>query len=630
MNPVGTNAFRVSAEGQASSLRTVYPLLFGSILILLLLASGWVQAHTATRFFDVQVVDLPEVGPALKVQGVLVLRNQFKDESFVVRARVAERYGKGQEKVRMISGEKVKIAPGGALKLPFRFELVGDGKHRAILQLDVFSPGGGVQVGHQPVDLYFKVKQGQYQRSSYQDLYMPKQVVKPDTSRPQLLGKTVEVAKDAYVKPLPEGVTGVLGAERLKLRALPEPKGTGNQGKHIVPKNESGTRSTPGVNPKILRKEGSSFVVPEDPSSTESFWASLLDGLFIKKAHAFGPGPSDTYTVSGRFSYRGLDNNLHPGWNWFVQLWWRKSNGDWEKLASRYIPSSGNWSLSFSKSGYSGQQLLIQYRAGSYFIMPQDQNNNPYWWSDPEQTNIPTSFDIGHRVADTSSSGTVAGLGDVHNSAYLYWWKFTSNGINPERSDPIRLFFPNTWENCGGTSPWSCASTGGDIWLIAAHAENYTIQHELAHQTNNEFWNNERPDGAGGAHTITNCYNDGLALREGFANAVPHWVLDGENSNNPTAAGWSFSLESPPAADVCNGDTNEVWVAAVFWDLLDRRSDGDDILYFNNAAEVFGIYLNAGVKDGIKNYRTNYRNAASSGHEGFIDDIYEHNTIPVP
>lgn len=602
----------------------------GFMFILLLLASGVVHAHTATRFFDVQVVDLPEVGPAEKVQGILILRNLFKEESFAVRARVAERYGKEQEKVRVITGEKVKIAPGGAMKLPFRFQLIGDGKHRAIMYLDVFSAAGEVQVGHQPVDLYFKVENGRYQRTSYQDLYMPKRPKEPDTSRPQVFGKTVEVPKDAPVKPLPEGVTGVLGIERLKLRALPEPRGTGNPEKPIVPSPDLRIPSAPSINPEILRRGGSSSSEPVGDSETESFWANLLDGLFIKKAHAFGPGPSDTYTVSGRFSYRGLDNNLHPGWNWFVQLWWQKSNGDWEKLASRYIPSSGDWSLSFSKSGYSGQHLLIQYRAGSYFIMPQDQNNNPYWWSDPEQTNIPTNFDIGHRVADTSTSGTVAGLGDVHNSAYLYWWKFTSNGINPERSDAIRVFYPNTWENCGGTSPWSCASLGGDIWLIAAHADNYTIQHELAHQTNNEFWNNQRPDGAGGPHNIANCYNDGLALREGFANAVPHWVLDGEHSNNPTAAGWSFSLESPPAATICNGDTNEIWVAAVFWDLLDRPSDGDDILYFNNAAEVFSIYLNAGVKDGIKNYRSNYRNAASSGHEGFIDDIYEHNTITVP
>ncbi|MDO8595505.1 MAG: hypothetical protein Q7R45_02665, partial [Sulfuricaulis sp.] len=180
----------------------------------------------------------------------------------------------------------------------------------------------------------------------------------------------------------------------------------------------------------------------------------------------------------------------------------------------------------------------------------------------------------------------------------------------------------------GSGNPWSCASVGGEIWLIAAHTDNFTVQHELAHQLNNEYWNNERPPGAGGSHVLSNCYNTGLALREGFANAVPHWVLDGENSSNPGAGG--FQLESPDKATICNGDTNETWVAGTFWDLLDRHGDDKDILWFNNAVEVFSIYLNKGVKNGMKNYRQDYRDAASSGHQTYIDDIYKNNTITVP
>ncbi len=94
------------------------------------------------------------------------------------------------------------------------------------------------------------------------------------------------------------------------------------------------------------------------------------------------------------------------------------------------------------------------------------------------------------------------------------------------------------------------------------------------------------------------CHHTGMALSEGFADAVPHWVLDGENAADPDAVG--FELESPSKANVCNGDTNEVWVAGVFWDLPDRHADGQDRLYFNNAVEVFSGYLNAGFKNGIK------------------------------
>jgi hypothetical protein len=597
--------------------------------LLLLVSSPKVQAHTATQFFDVDIAELPEEGRADSVKGVLRLRNLFADDAFLVSLRQSVRYDIGNKESPSISGDRIRIGAGGTLEVPFQFALGGDGKYQVVLQLDVFSPSGAMQLGHQPVDIQFKVKQGTYQRVSYESLY-------PAITRPPWIkgpapafAETIATDLNAVVEPLPKGVTAVLGEKRLKLLALPEPEGTGQPSGDVL--RDPGTvPATPAIKPVIpgTITPVSPTVRPGPQSSLqgEPWYRALLGMLPISQAHALGAG-GKTYKVSGRFSYRGMDGNLHPGWNWFVQLWWRKDDGSWQKLASRYIPPSGNWSLSFAQSGYAGKNLLIQYRAGGYFILPQDRNNNEYWWNDPQQTNIGTDFNIGHRTADTSSSGSVPGLGDVYYGANLYWNKFTVSGVNPERSKPIRLFFPNTWENCSGNSPWSCASVGGDIWLIPAHIGDYVIQHELAHQTNNEYWSEQRPPGAGGAHILSNCYNTGLALREGFANAVPHWVLDGENAADPDAGG--FELESPSKANVCNGDTNEVWVAGVFWDLLDRHADGQDRLYFNNAVEVFSRYLNAGVKNGIKNYRSNYRGAASAGHADLIDAIYENNTIPV-
>ena len=344
------------------------------------------------------------------------------------------------------------------------------------------------------------------------------------------------------------------------------------------------------------------------------------------------------YTVSGKFSYKGLDNQLHPGWNWLVKLWWEKPNGNWKDLGSRYIPPDGNWSISFNESGYKGQNLRIQYRAGSYFVMFQRENESEYWWGDPVQSNISNNFNIGHRVADTSTGGTVAGLGDVQYNAYRYWNKFMAAGINPERSDQIDVFFPNDFFDCGDGSgnPWSCASKGGDIWLIGSHTNETVIMHELAHQTNNEFWGNKGPPGEGGSHLLSNCYNDGLALSEGYANAVPMWVIYGEKADSAPLSG-SIDVESPDPSTICNGDTNETWVAAAFWDLLDHHSDdvdstdgASDALYFVNPAHVFALYFDAGVQNGMKNFRQIYRNASSTGHEPYIDEIYENNTISVP
>ena len=137
---------------------------------------------------------------------------------------------------------------------------------------------------------------------------------------------------------------------------------------------------------------------------------------------------------------------------------------------------------------------------------------------------------------------------------------------------------------------------------------------------------------------MNSCYPTrlGMTLREGFANFVAGWV--GYQNRNVTEGGFNstrwnlgYDLEtrfSPP--NCLNGWENEVWVARTFWDLHDTRSDGDDILWFNHKGAVISLYLNNGVvnngdsKD-MRDYETIYRNAASSGHQGFISDIFNQN-----
>ncbi len=589
-------------------------------------AAGQVLAHTATQFFKVEVTGLPDKGSVRNMSGTLLLQNLFKEEAFVVTLQYPVE--RGDKRVR--TGKPVKVGPGRETKIPFKIPPLKSGKQRVILDLVVQSDKGAF-LGTQHVDLYFMVEGDTYGRSTYEKLYLPG-LQEEKGMKPVRLVETATAPPGARVVPLPEHVRGVLGKRTLKAHELPKPAGSGT-GKTVP----GGIRP---VDPGTVRpKPPGGILGPQSRGGAPAIDAAATGadngaGIGERLGRLFLPisdsEAATTYTVSGTFSYRGLDNQLHPGWNWYVQLLWKKPNNDWVELATAYIPPSGNWSLAFSKSGYTGQNLRIRYRAGSYYIMPQDEDGNEFWWKDPDQNNISTSFNIGHRVANTSNSGTLAGLGDVHNSAYLFWWKFYSNNLNPERDQAIKLYFPNTWYDCGDGSgnPWSCASLDGKIWLIAAHTDNFTVQHELAHQLNNEYWNNERPPGAGGSHVLSNCYNTGLALREGFANAAPHWVLDGENASNPSAGG--FQLESPDKATICNGDTNETWVAGTFWDLLDRHGDDKDILWFNNAAEVFSIYLNKGVKNGMKNYRQDYRDAASSGHQTYIDDIYKNNTITVP
>jgi len=57
---------------------------------------------------------------------------------------------------------------------------------------------------------------------------------------------------------------------------------------------------------------------------------------------------------------------------------------------------------------------------------------------------------------------------------------------------------------------------------------------------------------------------------------------------------------------------------------------GNDILWFNSEGAVQAIYLahppaSDGDALGMSNYRTYYRDAASPGHQGYIDDIFTQN-----
>lgn len=642
--------------------------------------AGAALAHTATRYFSVSVEKLAPTGDARDINGVLVLQNRFREDRFLVQIQRAAPMQNGDKVGQDWVSERVEIGAGGRATLPFRAELYSDGKHIVELEILVFNPDG-FQIGHQHHNLYFLVRDGKYQVSSYEELYVPARVriEAPRELAGALAAPTASPQANETSIPLaPEGAL-TFDDRRLELRQLPRGTGSGLSEKRdprqIDPKlQERLQRPRPELEPRLKREQirplprplpstpvkpvdedeekdpdkdgdnrGASLGLQDNDAAREattkdapSKFASFASGAARFAAEAFGVPAAQaqpTYTISGKFSYRGLDNALHPGWNWLVEVWWKKGSDNWRKLGAKYISWNGAWSMNVSASGFSGQNIHVFYRAGGYYLMPRNRDDDPYWWSDPEWSGISTNYNVGHRVANLSPSGMLAGLGEAYHSGLLFWWKFYSNNLNPERDDPIRLYYPNTWFNCddldwddNDPDPWSCAWEDR-VWLIPAHADQFTIQHELSHQLMDEYWNGDRPDGAGGAHNLYNCYNDGLALSEGFANAAPVWVLSGENANDPQPDG--FSIESPPAA-TCNGDTNELWVAAIFWDLLDRVSDGQDILWFNNAAEVFAHVLGNGKKDGVKEYRSIYRNAASSGHEQYIDDIYDHNTVPVP
>ncbi len=371
--------------------------------------------------------------------------------------------------------------------------------------------------------------------------------------------------------------------------------------------------------------EGEQICYPENPTKpTNALVAPQADGF--------------SHTLTGRFSTKWTtDHSLHSGFGFWVDVY-RVS--PWAFLGSSWVEANGQWTVNVpnAKGFVNGQKIKVYYRSYNSYYAPQNEAGNKYWWYDPDWTVTGTSFNVGHRFADTDG-GAYNGVGELVDNAMTMWSRlYWDASINPVPSSPIRFFFPNTWNNCGGSSPWSCAS-GNDLWLIAEHGvQGDVVNHEMGHVLNNKFWDNKRPAGSGGSHSLNSCYPTrlGMALREGFANFVAAWVgyplrnvAEGGFNSGRWALGWDAEQRNTPP-NCANGWENEVWVARTFWDLHDTRSDGDDILWFNHPGAVLSLYLGNGIANNgdprdMRFYEDIYRGAASAGHAGFITDIFEQN-----
>lgn len=373
-------------------------------------------------------------------------------------------------------------------------------------------------------------------------------------------------------------------------------------------------------------KEGEQICYPEMPEKAPA--SASVESL------------ATSHVITGRFSTKWTtDHSLHPGFGFLVEVY---KAGTSTKLGNSWVQSDGSWRVNVSSSSgfVTGQQIKVYYRSYNSYYAPQNQDGNKYWWYDPNWTVTSTSFNVGHRFADTDG-GAYNGVGELVDNAMTMWSRlYWSASINPVGSSPIRFFFPNTWNNCGGSSPWSCAS-GNDLWLIASHGvQGDVVNHEMGHVLNNKFWQNKRPAGSGGSHSLNTCYPTrlGMTLREGFANFMAAWV--GYPSRNVAEGGfnvgrwdlgWDAEQRNTPP-NCAKGWENEVWVARTFWDLHDTRADGDDILWFNHPGAVISLYLGNGIaNDGdardMRYYEDIYKNAASPGHQGFISDIFEQNRM---
>ena len=349
------------------------------------------------------------------------------------------------------------------------------------------------------------------------------------------------------------------------------------------------------------------------------------------------------YQLSGRFSTKwSADHSLHPGFGFRVEAWSDDFLGIWIKLGEDWVQADGTWSLNVPGVPiFSGNRLRVYYRTRTSYYDVKDLSENRYVWVDPDWLNIPASFNVGHRYADTDG-GSYNGVGELVDAAMYTWSRlYWNGGINPVPASPVNVYAPNTTYDCGdgSGSPWSCANVGGNIWLIASHSvQAQVVSHELGHQLNYKYWNYRRPANAGGSHSLTSCYPAklGMTLFEGFADFLAGWVgypgrsvAEGGFGSGRWALSWDLeSRNAPPSCT--NGWENELWVGRTFWDLHDTRGDGNDVLWFNHLGATPVLYLANGVANegdarDMRFYETIYRNAASFGHQNFISNIFDQN-----
>ena len=300
-----------------------------------------------------------------------------------------------------------------------------------------------------------------------------------------------------------------------------------------------------------------------------------------------------------------------PAWGWSVRAW-QQIGSVWLLIGATAANADGTWDLNFIAPPFPGFKVRIEYQPANRFVQVQDSNANVYTWGNSLDYTAPLT-DVGTRNADLTNNGDAPGIDRIYQASSALWRRFNADGMNPVRDNPIEITFPNSsTDPCPQVDannmpiPWSCSdSNNGKIWLIPKHAKAGVVQHELAHSIHSYYWDGNMPSGGGIQHKLNKCYNDGLALTEGFANFVAYWVQFERDNPGPVEASLNYNIEKPPS-NFCKASSNEGRVSAAFWDAYDTHDDGvapisDSWNIFHHGAAV-GTFLNNPGHNSMKEY----------------------------
>lgn len=306
-----------------------------------------------------------------------------------------------------------------------------------------------------------------------------------------------------------------------------------------------------------------------------------------------------------------LNEGITPGWGWRVEAWDVQSS-PWKMLSATEVDGQGKWVLPIGLNGFPvSDQFYIVYKTSNRYIEVRDPSTKkPYQWGFLTNT-------YATKKAFIMPNKSLTGVGRVYNYANKLWHKLALNGINPIGKTQNVIYYPNSLDS-NGKSPcvygdgskdnpikaWSC-SYGSEIYLIPEHANQTTVAHELAHNLHSLFWTSFPPGGSID-HDFGKCYNPGLALIEGFADFLPWW-LESTSSTTP-----NMSSETYFKSCALKGTSDEISVAATFWDLYDNAYDTRlkadkttvfDQVFYNRSGDVIADFLKSSGTNSMNEYK---------------------------
>lgn len=567
-------------------------------LIVLMLSFALTALANEPEIIKATVINLPRTGDAARIQCQLQVTNPGSIPLIV--EIPATRSPLGYALAAMPG--RVLLASRQQLIVGLSIQITTGGKHQVVIPLVVRDQRGALLNKANAV-IYLAVNQGRYTQSTYRELFMNPVAIEYNESgeREQLY----------LVGPAPAGWRD--GADFNERNADVEELELMERA--TLFKTDWRESPTLPLPPPKLREEGFEFI--RNPLQ------ALIPDMVGVENFTLTAQTSSAVSAQGTLKFTGADGMLHPCYGWKVVAI-ANVPGQKIEVAKTTVKTTGNWQMNLPV----GFPVKIIYRPRNRFFSFADVEDNTYYSFSSQiiyQT-LPGGTINELTQVVYNANDTLVNLGELYRAGMGMWNRFKNEAenVSPLREETIVIYYPNTAYDCEGDKLWSCASPAGFIWVLGEHGSDPdNLIHELAHQVNYEYWDNDVP-GEGGQHDLNNCITAGNALVEGFADFMEDWVSR-IRSPHPSITITPPSIETPSSSACTTDNLNETWVAATFWDLHDGFIDGSDNYMTIKPGSTPAIYLKAGRRDHMGEFKSVYKSYVSDQNKPKIEAIFDQN-----